>query len=116
MRITFLPTITVSLSANEWELYDRPGRDDAAQALNQAASDALTQAWTLMNGLHPVALNEAHAYALNAWEKQADAVDGFGATDTEPRSVMARLARDYLLESPAGALDRLAKRTAQGNT
>ncbi|WP_109479056.1 hypothetical protein [Paraburkholderia sp. C35] len=115
MQITFLPKIVVALSADEWELYNHPGRDEAAQTLNQAASDALTQAWALMNGLHPVALNEAHAYALNGWEKRADAVDGFGATDTEPRSVMAGLARDYLVESPAGALDRLARRTARGH-
>ncbi|MGX5872927.1 hypothetical protein MJ547_04095, partial [Burkholderia gladioli] len=115
MRITFLPKITIDLSANEWELYDRPGRDDAAQTLNQAAADALSQAWALMAGLHPVSRTQAHAYALQTWETVADTVDGFGATDTEPRSVMAGLARDYLLESPSEALDRLAKRTARGH-
>lgn len=116
MRITFLPTITIDLTPDEWELYDHPGRDEAAQALNQAAGDALTQAWALMAGLHPVTRTQAHAYALQTWETVADTVDGFGASDTEPRSVMARLARDYLLESPAEALDRRAKQHAQRNT
>lgn len=116
MRITFLPKVTIDLSADEWELYDHPGREAAAQTLNQAAGDALTQAWALMAGLHPFTSTQAHAYALQTWEAVADTVDGFGASDTEPRSVMARLARDYLLESPAEALDRLAKQHAQRNT
>ena len=35
MYITKTITITVHATANDWQLYDLPGRDDAAIALNQ---------------------------------------------------------------------------------
>ncbi|EKZ97851.1 MULTISPECIES: hypothetical protein [Burkholderiaceae] len=106
MTIQFLPRITVELSADEWDLYDTPDRDEAARTLSTAAGAALTQAWALMAGLHPVSIIDAHRYALEQWEKVADRLDDVGASDTEPRARMATLARDYLLESPGKALDQ----------
>ena len=35
MNITKTITITVHATADDWQLYDLPGRDDAAIALNQ---------------------------------------------------------------------------------
>src|SRR5215469_16891751 len=35
MYITKTITITIHATANDWQLYDLPGRDDAAIALNQ---------------------------------------------------------------------------------
>jgi hypothetical protein len=35
MRVTRISTVTIDPSANDWELYDNPGRDDAATALNE---------------------------------------------------------------------------------
>ncbi|PRE88291.1 hypothetical protein [Burkholderia gladioli] len=64
MTIQFLPRITVELSADAWDLYDNPGRDEAARTLSTAAAEALTQAWALMAGLHPVSIIDAHRYAL----------------------------------------------------
>lgn len=106
MRITFLPKVLVELTADEWELYDKPGRDEAAQTLSRAASDALTQAWALMAGTHPFTRTQAHRYALMGWEQAAGTIEGLGTTDTEPRAVMAGLARDYLLEAPSIAIER----------
>ncbi|MGK8203106.1 hypothetical protein ACRS8P_28145 [Burkholderia cenocepacia] len=106
MAILFLPRITVELSADEWDLYDTPDRDEAARTLSTAAGEALTQAWALMAGLHPVSIIDAHRFALEQWEKVADRLDDVGASDTELRARMATLARDYLMESPGKALDR----------
>jgi len=109
MRITFLPEVQVELTADEWELYDKPGRDAAAQTLSAAAGDALTQAWALMAGTRPFTRTQAHRYALLGWEQAAGKIEGLGTTDTEPRAVMAGLARDYLLEAPSLAVERMAK-------
>jgi hypothetical protein len=35
MKVTKTITVTIDASANDWELYDNPGRDDAATALNE---------------------------------------------------------------------------------
>ncbi|SDG91827.1 hypothetical protein SAMN05216466_10649 [Paraburkholderia phenazinium] len=109
MTITFLPRITVDLTADQWELYSIPGRDDAARTLNQAASTILTQAWEMMAGTHPASILDAHKFAIAQWEQVADSLNGVGASDTEPRCVFRGLSKDFLIESPAQAIDRIRR-------
>lgn len=125
MRVTFIPTITVSLSADEWQLYGTEDtvRTHAAVRLSEAAGEALTLAWTALSGDTRVAqamglsestlgaihdgmtLSEASSLAYRHWDAVADSLDGVGASDTEPRSAFGQLVEHYLRESPSQALD-----------
>lgn len=125
MHVTFLPTITVSLSADEWDLLgneNQPARDRAAVRLSEAAGEALTLAWSALSGDTRVAqalgfpaaaleaielgmtVPQAISLAHQHWNAVADGIDGMGASDTEPRSAFASLVQRYLQDSPATAL------------
>ncbi|HGO6075298.1 TPA: hypothetical protein ACK3Q6_004490 [Burkholderia cepacia] len=98
MKIQFLPVVNVVLTANEWNLFaDMEGAEEAARELSNAASDALTGAWRLMNLDEPrFTLSEAARYALDGWQRRAEAFADVGALDTEPRAVMKQLCDNLL--------------------
>jgi hypothetical protein len=69
-------TITaMHVTADDWELYDRPGREEAAARINAAIVDAVN------NNERPIAVTLCRA-AL-------DAESEFGASDTEGVSTLA---------------------------
>lgn len=44
MNVTVRRTITCELSADDWQLYDKPGREEAAKVASQRLSGFLTAA------------------------------------------------------------------------
>lgn len=108
MKIQFLPVVNVVLNAHEWGLFaDMPGADDAATELSNAASDALTGAWRLMNLDDPrSSLLAASQYALDGWQRRAEAFADMGALDTEPRAVMKQLCDTLLGGVTAEVVDK----------
>jgi len=76
MYITKRITITVHATADDWQLYDLPGREDAAIALNQRFEEL-----------------------VNKWAKRSDVRNGMrlsdyanlGAADTEGRCFVEAL-------------------------
>ena len=70
MYITKTITITVHATADDWQLYDLPGRDDAAIALNQRFEELVNKGATRSEVLNGMRLSD---YA------------NLGATDTEVR-------------------------------
>lgn len=134
MHVSFIPTITVSCSADEWQLYgghdpeQDTARNLAAVRLSEAAGEALTLAWTALSGDTRVAramglpaatleaidlgmtVRQAADLAYRHWDNVADGLDGCGASDTEPRNHFAMLVEHYLRESPSLALEKQAHR------
>lgn len=69
--ITVKRTVTaVALTASHWELYDLPGRDDAAKRLNAAFAEAVNASATA-------------ADALKAFTPALRRESNFGAADSE---------------------------------
>jgi hypothetical protein len=70
MYITKTITITIDATADDWQLYDLPGRDDAAIALNQRFEELVNKGATRNEVRNRMRLSD---YA------------NLGATDTEVR-------------------------------
>ncbi|HKE21709.1 MAG TPA: hypothetical protein VKB88_04915 [Bryobacteraceae bacterium] len=76
MYITKTITITVHATADDWQLYDLPGRDDAATALNQRFEELVNKGTTRTKVRNGMRLSD---YA------------SLGAADTEGRYVVEDL-------------------------
>lgn len=70
--------VRVTFDADEWELYDEPGREDAARAINQAFEVAV-------NG------GSSQEDVAKATIKMMNKYASFGAADTEGYSMLNRL-------------------------
>lgn len=68
-------TVRLALTADQWALYDLPGRDDAAADLNKMAEAALNSATTPGDAAQLIAFAQ-------------DKYSSFGAADTEGYTVM----------------------------
>lgn len=66
----------ITLTPDDWQLYDRPGRDDAAWNMNRE----------LENCLREGNLTDIYSRVLKPYTE-------FGATDTEPRYVIEGILR-----------------------
>jgi hypothetical protein len=56
MKVIKNITVAIDASADDWELYDKPGRDEAAIALNEYFTDLVNQGCTrdeVENGMWP---------------------------------------------------------------
>jgi hypothetical protein len=71
--------IRVPATPEAWELYDEPGADRAALELTG----------TLLKALQAETAKEAADIML----KKMDSIDGFGASDTEPRANATKVLR-----------------------
>ena len=74
--LTIRRAITAEFTADQWELFDMPGRDDAARRLNQALT---------------AAVNADGATAQSVWKAmgtvQTELAD-LGAADSEPQGLI----------------------------
>ena len=74
--LTIRRAITAEFTADQWELFDMPGRDEAARRLNQALTDAV---------------NAEGATASSVWKAmgtvQRELAD-LGAADSEPQGLI----------------------------
>ncbi|WP_423383481.1 hypothetical protein [Burkholderia sp. LMG 32019] len=112
MKMIFQPNITVSMSASEWLLLDGPDLERVAQVLSVAAANALTEAWKRIVGPDAMAPILACSFAMDEWRKTAALfAHGYGACDTEPRSMMQDLAWRLFADMPETTLEFL--RSAQ---
>lgn len=76
MRMEVHTSITeLTCHADEWQLYDVPGKGDAARALNKAFIKAVNDGDT--------------AYAIRKkMHKLMDSMDAYGASDSEPLQML----------------------------
>ncbi|KGC70281.1 MULTISPECIES: hypothetical protein [Burkholderia] len=101
MKMTFQPEISVSMSASEWLLLDGPELDRVAEVLSIAASNALMEAWKRIVGPDAMSPIQACYFAIDEWRKTAKLfAHGYGACDTEPRSMMQDLAWRLFADMP----------------
>lgn len=78
VTVTVQGNIVCSLTAKEWDLYDIEGSDQVAEKLNMKLESLIKK------GCDEAALeSEMHDFMSH--------YSGFGAFDTEPRSVLAQL-------------------------
>lgn len=74
-RIKVKKTVSLCLTAEDWQLYDLPGAGLAAKGLNIAVENAVNSG---------MGINEA----AREVEKTMEALGEYGASDTEPRYVL----------------------------
>lgn len=86
----------VGLTADQWELYDKPGAKRAAQVMNKAVRDGITIAEkALGNG---VGLRNVLELARSFAATRFDDFDQWGASDTEPHATLGDVLRAYASE------------------
>lgn len=83
-------------SFRDWELYDKPGAAQAAQTLNAAIKEGYRildrglrgKRWDSYDPLGPgnKEIKRIVRMAMGFYERTADSISGFGASDTEPRA------------------------------
>jgi len=79
VQVTFQPQVTLSLTADDWQLYRLDGgRDKAAEGLNFAVADAIN---------HCDNWKDAHIHATRVLDEYSH----FGAADTESQSVLIEI-------------------------
>lgn len=75
--------------ADGWDILSRKvGAESVAQLLNTTLNEALVKAFVLMARGEPLYL--AAREVRLTMEKTMDGIDGFGASDTEPRTILWR--------------------------
>ncbi|RQQ78688.1 hypothetical protein DF134_35595 [Burkholderia stagnalis] len=108
MKVIFQPNITVSMSASEWMLLDGPELERVAEVLSVAAANALMEAWKQIGGPEAMSPIQACYFALDEWRKTATLfAQGYGACDTEPRSMMQDLAWRLFADMPETTIEFL---------
>lgn len=76
-------------SANDWNLFaDKKGADEAAEKINQVFNGEMTKAFVAMS--EGVPRHHASQNMREAIERVMEEIEGFGASDTEPLTVLAR--------------------------
>jgi len=78
MRVIETTTITIDASADDWQLYDKPGRDEAATALNEHLEELVNRGSTC---------NEVESGMMAKLNEYSD----LGAIDTEGISFLELL-------------------------
>ena len=93
-------------TADDWELYAKPGVGDAVRILNAALAEGYRfldkrlrgKRWDEYGrGLSPENEEIMHIVhmAMGPYERAADSISGFGASDTEPRAFAWRSITAY---------------------
>jgi hypothetical protein len=91
--------IKIEGDADDWQLYHLSGRDEVAEALSNAASEAINHANERYNcgrgiSTHRETFRDAH----KQWYSVAKQYEYFGAADTEPCYVFLELLERYFVE------------------
>jgi hypothetical protein len=70
MSVTLRPIVALTLTADDWQLYDLEGRDTVALRLNRLVEESINEAHTMSDAIKGI--NEALVYFRH-----------FGANDSE---------------------------------
>lgn len=73
--------VTVHMTADDWDLYDSPGRNDAAIEINEAFQDGVAAS---------MSPKELQSYVFKVMKKHED----LGATDSEPLYMLEWLIKE----------------------
>jgi hypothetical protein len=80
--IRYRAQIKLDLTRAEWQIYDMPGADEAVVNLNKGLSNAINEAWQMID--EGIDYNEALRHINQCFDNYISDYDDFGLGDSEP--------------------------------